>query len=353
MTKQEFSIRLLYFLMPYPLSKKLPSMFHRLFRGPSAEVPSQWAQSAFVVIYSILADVVATAESLLAVISDLPPTEQLASYAADLRAAIEASQQSLSLLSDIVSDLGSYTPEQIVDSFVEVTSSIDEIIDISDAAPDLVPIPPIPVPPVEKDPFPPVYGGPPVPGPGALSSPPRQRPHLKAVWFLDTFDIIDPAVWTDYSGGTGVCSIVNNELKMLSSAPGSYAYLVTTSDNTIPETFRFSFNLNIASGTGKFQFEILTGVHVLSVIFQAPNTLRFRRKQPAGYIDIDVGNFMGTSFLWKFFYDGTLCTIYKSYILIASDLTIHQAPANKGKRTLITEDVLTTYLDNYRIIYPV
>lgn len=328
-------------------------MFHRLFRGPSSEFPNQWAQAVFDVLSSILADVVSYAESLLEGISDLPPTEQLASYTDDLLTSVETAEQYLSSLPDIISDLASYPPELVVVAFVDVTDSIDGIIDISGSAPDLVPILPIPVPPAEVNPFPPVYGGPPAPGPGGVSYPPFTMRGLKAIWFKDEFDIIDPAVWTDSSDGTGVCSIFDNKLKMLSAAPGDYAYLATSTDNTLPETFILTFNLKIDSGTGKFQIELLTGVHNLSVIFQAPDTLRFRRKQPAGYIDIDVGNFMGSSFLWKFLYDGTLCTIYKSYILIASDLTVYETPSNKGRRVLITEDILTAFIDNYKIVYPV
>ena len=353
MTKQEFSIRLLYFFMPYPLSKKLPALFHRLFRGPSAEFPNQWAQSAFDVISSILADMVAAAESLLASIEGIIPTEQLSSLSADLRAAIEAAQQSLSLLSDIVSDLSSYTQDQIISAFSDVSSSIDGISNISDSISGIIPSPPVVAPPVYTPPVPPIYIGPPVPGPSGPSWGGNIFRGLKAVWFNDDFLILDPAVWTDSSDGTGVCSIVDQKLKMLSAAPGDYAYLATANDNTIPETFRLAFWLKIDSGTGKMTFEVSTGVHILSFIFQAPDTLRFRRKQPAGYIDIDVGNYMGANFYWRFSYDGTLCTIKRGSTEIAADLTIHETPTNKGRRVLITEDILTVHLSKYWIVYPV
>jgi len=353
MNEQEFAFRLLTFFIPYPLSRMLPRLLRRLFRGPSVETPVNWAAAAFDAILKLYDDTAAAAESLLAAAEKMTPTDQLTSLIASLRNALDAALNLIDLLKDIIDNLDDYTPDQVVDAFDDIFPAIDDLTSATDDLVGYLPPVVIPAPPLYTPPVPPIYIGPPVPGPIGPSSPQRRIPFMKAVWFRDKFETIDPAVWTDYSSGTGVNSIVNEQLKMLSNGAGDYAYLTTAPDNTIPETFTWWFDLYVESGTGELILVVKTGVHAMWVIFEPPNILKFRRKNPDGYISIDAGNYVGTTFTWRFLYDGTTCTIYRGGTLIASDLTIYESVSSKGERFLSCDNVLTIYLDNYKFLYPV
>lgn len=349
MTKQEFAIKLLFWFMPYPMSRALPKILLRLLRGPSAETPGLWVQAAFSALSQLFDDVVSYAESLLLTVADIPSTEQLAALSAALRAAIEKAKLLLSTLADIISSLGAYTIDEIIQAFLDAIAALDDVSLAADSLYDAIPEPPIPAPPPYLPPFPPIYIGPPVPGPGGPSTPPRGALPVVLPWFYDDFDIIDPAVWTDYSWDTGDLSIVGAKLKLLSNGAGHAAWMETVADATIPASFDLEFELKVSSGTGYIRNVTRTGVHEVSIIFQAPDTLRFRQKDPLGYKDIDVGDYMGLTYTWKFVYNGTTVDIYRDGNLIDSGLTVYDSIASKGLLILSSMNVVTAYLDDYTI----
>jgi len=168
-------------------------------------------------------------------------------------------------------------------------------------------------------------------------------------WFYDDFDIIDPAVWTDYSSGSGVNSEDDGKLKMLSSSGGDYAYLTTAEDATMPDAFILTFELTFDSGTGDLVFVLKTGDHAITFVFRAPTTLRYRRTTPEGYTEISVANFVGTTDTWKFDYNGTTCSIYRNSTLIGAGLNTYQYVMRKGELSLSADDVLTVHIDDYTI----
>ena len=176
----------------------------------------------------------------------------------------------------------------------------------------------------------------------------RWLPAAGAQWFYDDFDIIDANIWTDYSDG-GINSIEGGKLKMVSTQSGDYAYLTTAADATIPSAFTWTFELNVASGTGEMIFVVRTGVHDFWVIFDPPTTLKFRQ-YVGGYKSITVDNYLNQTHTWKFIYNGTSCDIYRDTTLIDSNLSIYGAVGSKGVRFLSCDNVLTTYIDNYTII---
>lgn len=352
MNKQEFAFRLMTFFIPYPLSRILPRLLRRLFRGPSIETPGNWAAAAFDAILKLYDDTAAAAESLLAATEKMTPTDQLTDLIASLKNTLDTVSNFIDLLKDIIDNLDDYTPDNIIYSFDYVLSALDDLTgSIDDLAGYLPPVV-IPAPPPYTPPVNPIFIGPPIPGPTGPTPRPVIRRWLKTVWFRDNFEILDPAIWTDLSEGGGVCSIVNEQLKMLSTGEADFARLTTDPDPTIPETFIWSFNLRVESGAGLFYLQCFTGVHNFLIIFDAPNILKFKLKDPADFIDIDVGNYMGINYTWKFLYNGTTCTIYRGRTLISSDLTILESANNKGIHALSCENGLTIYLDNYKFLYP-
>jgi len=396
MNKQEFAIRLLFWFTPYPLSKLLPRILARLLAGPAASTPALWAQPALDGLSQLVQDSVAYADSLLIAAAEFVPADQLSELPSSLQtliadaqitpsdqpivlppsilqtivdldisatdhlinlsstlvSSIDNADTQLSTLLDVVSSLADYTPDQVSAAFSDTITSTSDLIKNSENIVIVIPSPPIPVTPPYIAPIPPLYIGPPAPGPGGPTTKPNIMRGLKAEWFSEKFTEIDPAIWTDYSEGTGVNSIVNEQLKMLSSEDGDYAYLRTANDDTLPETFTWWFDLYVVSGTGELNLTCKTGSHDLWIIFEPPNIVKFRRKNPDGYISIDIGNYVGTTFTWRLLYNGTTCSIYRGSTLIAADLTIYESSSNKGRRTLSCDNVLTIYLDNYRFLYP-
>lgn len=217
-----------------------------------------------------------------------------------------------------------------------------------DPAPDgLYPTPSIPPEAMASGPAPPAYAAPWEPGP--VSTAPPAAAVAAEPWFYDDFDILDPAVWTDYSSGSGTNSIDAGKLKMLSASGGDYAFLEAAADATIPSAFTWTFELTVDSGTGQMVFVLYDGTHAFYVIFDPPTTLKFRRAGAPGYITIPVATFAGTTDTWKFDFNGTLCDIYRDSTLIASDLTVYEYALKKGARSLSCEDVLTVHIDDYTI----
>lgn len=349
MTKQEFAIKLLFWIMPFPLSKSLPKILRRFLGDPSSPGALISAQAAFrnlLRAYDYTMDYAALFSSEFERHADLSYFQSLLDA---ILAAIEAAKKALADLEEIISNLGDHTTDEIVDGFTDVVDALDDVTVSTDTASDAVPGLPVPDPPRYTPPFPPLYSGPPSPGPGGPSSPPRVGLAVSLPWFYDAFDTIDPAVWTDYSDGTGSTSIVGHKLKMFSSSGGDIAWLETDTDDTIPQAFTFEFELNVASGSGELRFFLYTGVYAWGIIFVAPDTLRFRRAVPDGYINIDVGDFMNQTYIWKFVFNGTTCDIYRGTDLIAAGLSINAHAAIKGRRVLDLEDILTAYIDNYTI----
>lgn len=194
---------------------------------------------------------------------------------------------------------------------------------------------------------PPTYTG--VWSPGPVATAPPGGAVAVEPWFYDDFDVLDPAVWSDHSYGSGANSIDAEKLKMYSNASGDYAYLRTAADNTIPQAFTWTFELTVDSGTGEMIFVVNTGVYAFWVIFDPPTTLKFRRAGAPGYKDIVVDSFLATTDTWKFVFDGTLCDIYRNNVLVDSDLTIYEFTASKGMLILSCDNVLTVHIDDYTI----
>jgi len=217
-----------------------------------------------------------------------------------------------------------------------------------DPVPDgLYPTPSIPPETEISGPTPPAYAAPWEPGP--ITQPGKAAAPAAEPWFYDDFDILDPAVWTDYSSGSGTTEEDGGKLKMLSASGGDYAFLEAAADATIPSAFIWTFELTVDSGTGQMVFVLYDGTHAFWVIFDPPTTLKFRQGGGLEYITIPVANFLATTDTWKFDFDGTLCDIYRDTALIASNLTVYEYAQKKGARSLSCEDVLTVHLDDYTI----
>lgn len=235
MTKQEFAIKLLFWLMPWPLSKAFPGLVLHILTGPAAATPLQWAQAAYDALAKQLSDATAYAHNLLETISDIPPTEQVTTSAAMLQTAIENATSLMRDLAEIMVHLQDFTPDQITQAFQhmvsameDITMAIDDLIHaieqippedrpeipppvyippeevpeippIVEIPPEEIPLdelaptpPPVPVPvdeippPVYVSPFPPIYPG--IPGQG-LTSPVYlpQKPTPRDIW-LAYFD---------------------------------------------------------------------------------------------------------------------------------------------------------------------
>jgi len=353
MDKQEFAFRLMTFFIPYPLSKMLPRLLRRLFRGPSVETPGIWAAAAFDALQKLYDDTAAAAESLIGAAEKLTPTDQLTDLISSLENALDTASNLIDLLKNIIVNLTEYTLDEIINAFNDTLPALDDLTSSIDGLAGYLPPAIIPPPPLYIPPVCPIYIGPPAPGPGGSYSHGRVLRGLRAVWFDEEFNVIDPAVWTDFSSGTGVCSIFENQLKMLSNGAGDYAYLRAANDPSLPDTFIWDFFLTVLSGNGKFNLGIKTGVHEIWLRFEPPDTLSFRQKNPLGYKSIDVGNYMTHKKWWRIHYNGDTCDIYWGYNLIDSELTVYESASNKGRRWMSCDDILSLYLDNFRIIYPV
>ena len=353
MDKQEFAFRLMTFFIPYPLSKMLPRLLRRLFRGPSVETPGIWAAAAFDALQKLYDDTAAAAESLIGAAEKLTPTDQLTDLISSLENALDTASNLIDLLKNIIVNLTEYALDEIINAFNDTLPALDDLTNSIDGLAGYLPPAIIPPPPLYIPPVCPLYIGPPLPGPGGSYSRGRVLRGLQAVWFEDGFEIIDPAIWTDYSTGTGSNSIFNDKLKAYSNQLGDSSYLYAAADPSIPATFRLElFSFNYVSGTGSMRIVIHTGVHEIWIIFEPPNLLKFRQKSPLGYKDIDIGTFVGHTISWTFIYDGTTCTIYRGSLLVASDLTIWESTSSKGARFLQGMDVLSVLIDRYLITFP-
>lgn len=217
MTKQEFAIKLLFWLMPWPLSKAFPGLVLHILTGPAAETPLQWAQATYDALAKQLSDATTYAQTFMATIADITPTDQLIQGEAALTAAIQNATSLMRDLAEIMANLEDFTPDQISQAFQDAVSAMEDITSSTDAlinaieqippedrpeipppeyippeeVPEIPPIveippeeippgelpgipPPEPVPPeqipppVYIPPFPSIYA--PVPGPGLYSS---------------------------------------------------------------------------------------------------------------------------------------------------------------------------------------
>lgn len=349
MTKQEFAFKLLLWFFKYPLSRALPRILMNILSGLAALPPEQWAKTAYEALKKLYNDTFYYAESLQWAAEQLPPDDQLTELTASLNAALDNSLRLLDILSGIVDNLDAYTTDQLINAFNEALASLEDSSSAVDSLRSAIPSPPPIAPPVYIPPLPPLYTGPPVPGPWGPPTYPRSIPSSALPpWFYEPFSIIDPAVWTDYSSG-GVNSILNNKLKMLSTQAADYAWLETGPDNTIPESFDLLFELRFVSGSGSMRFDVYDGVHNIRIIFEPPNTLRFRQKTPLGFKDINVGNFINLTYTWKFVYNGTTVDIYRGSDLIDSNLTLYDTISSPGQRILWAEDDVSVLIDDYTI----
>jgi len=185
--------------------------------------------------------------------------------------------------------------------------------------------------------------------PGPVATAPPGGPVAVEPWFYDDFDDNWTDNWTDYSSGSGANTIHNNKLKMYSGASGDYAFLRAADDNTIPDAFVWTFELNVYSGTGEMVFYLYTGDHDLALIFEPPTTLKIKRAAAPIWKEITIANFLNQTHTWKTVYNGTTIDTYRDTTLIDSSLVPHSWSSYKGRRTLSCDNVLTTYIDDYTI----
>lgn len=185
MTKQEFAIKLLFWLMPWPLSKAFPGLLITILAGPAALTPDQWAQAVYDTLSKYLTQARAYAQSLFTILLDVPPIDQLILAADALNSAIQNAISALAAFKAILDHLADYTLDQIWQAFLDtlaamadLTSAINTLLNAMQQIPGLeipdVPppeyIPPEEIPPLPPDEIPPV--------PPAELIPPEEIPPL-------------------------------------------------------------------------------------------------------------------------------------------------------------------------------
>jgi len=193
--------------------------------------------------------------------------------------------------------------------------------------------------------LPPLYTQPWEPGP--VHTPPVTPSARPDPWFYDDFDIIDPAVWTDWSEGTGANSIDAGQLKMYSGLAGDYAYLNTADDATIPASCTISFDLTYNVGSGQWVTSIYFGVRNIWIIFDPPSTLKYRT--PDGYSSYDVGDKTGVKTSYRFEFGGQYSDIYVDGVKKASAVDTYPFAGSKGRIFLSNDDIMTVHLDDLKI----
>ena len=192
---------------------------------------------------------------------------------------------------------------------------------------------------------PPIYTQPWEPGP--VQTPGNKIPARPDPWFYDDFDIIDPAVWTDWSEGTGANTIDAGQLKMYSALSGDYAYLTTQPDATIPAACTISFDLTYDVGSGQWVTSICFGDRNIWILFDPPSTLKYRT--PAGYSTYDIGDKTGIKTSYRFEFDGQYSDIYVDDVAIALAVDTYQYSSYKGRIFLSDDDIMTVHLDDLKI----
>lgn len=165
MTKQEFAIKLLFWLMPWPLSKAFPGLLIHILAGPAAQTPDQWAQAVYDTLTKYLTQATAYAQSLFTILLDVPPIDQLILAADALNSAIQNAISALAAFKAILDHLTDYTLDQIWQAFLDtlaamadLTSAINTLLNAMQEIPGLE-IPDVPppeyIPPEEIPPLPP------------------------------------------------------------------------------------------------------------------------------------------------------------------------------------------------------
>ena len=368
-------------------------MFHRLFLGPPAEVPEQWAQAVSDVVPSFPADVVSQPEQIPQAVSDVIPSittdfvsspEQCAQAVFDVLSSIlvdvvshidfllplpeqipdsglppelvstcenliETAQNNIASLSPVIVGLHSYPSSGMAQAFLGVIDSINQVSVIPDSLSSLLHIPlrfgyPTHLLTVDSP-----YGSLTLFDPNNTTGHGHVITSLKYIWFQDKFVTIDPAIWSTYTQTGATAAIVGGKLNEVSSQVGGVVWIQTDDDDTIPEAFDLEFELKFSSGTGNFCIQVYTGVHRIQIYFKPDDILSFRQKDPAGYKDIDVGDFMGLTYTWKFVYNGTTVDIYRDGDLIDSDLEPFVDSTHAGWRRIWGQNVFTIFLDDYII----
>lgn len=353
MTKQEFAIRLLFWLMPWPLSKALPRILRRILLGPAAQTPLQWAQATYDALTQFLSDATAYAETVFDIIPDIPPTDQLTEAEAALTTAIENGALATDPLTPIMADLDAYTPDQISDAFSDAINTMDDLVSAMDDLLELIEdVPPVKPPPYIS-PIPPLYPG--LSGLGQWGQTYTSQPAKPVTppWFYDDFDIIDPAIWTDESSGDAAMSIVDAKLKIRSSEEYADAYISSAADATIPSAFTCTFELKITSAgaMGDISIGIFTGVHYINIFFDAdtPTIVGIRPVGCGVTTKYTVNNYLNLTHTWKIVYNGTTVDFYRDQTLIFSDYAPCAITSLKGKSTLKGSNIVTAYLDDWTI----
>lgn len=230
MTKQEFAIKLLFWLMPWPLSKAFPGLLIHILTGPAAQTPLQWAQAAYDALAKYFTDATAYAQNLLSIIDDITPIDELTRAARILRAALENAAAAMATLTEIMADLEHYTVDQILQAFSDATNAMQHLTSATNALlqaieaippeerPEIPPpagippeeppevppgeIPEIPSPPPPSyiPPFPPLYPGLPGQGISAPVYPSRKhRPRDQWVAYFDE-DYWEPGLTASWDG---------------------------------------------------------------------------------------------------------------------------------------------------------
>lgn len=193
---------------------------------------------------------------------------------------------------------------------------------------------------------PPTYVAPYAPGPPA--PPPAPPPPVSVPYFSETFDTLDPSVWTEWNQGVGDSSIVAAQLKQDAPAGADTSLIYRTHPTTPALAFDFSFMLNYKSGTNRIEYNFRTGTYWIRLRFYG-TTKTVDLLTTAGVISQAAAFNFDEDNTWKLVVSGSNATLYRNTTLIFTTALLITSTSWPGRMRIWTYGPGDTRTDDYII----
>jgi hypothetical protein len=169
---------------------------------------------------------------------------------------------------------------------------------------------------------------------------------IKGVYtFFDNFTILDTAEWYKTISQNGTIEIVDEQLRMVKSSDTGFVSYTRADPKALLRLFSVSFDLRFISGTSTLRFDYWTGTYYLYILFQLPDSLKIW--DGTDWTSFTLTDFTNIENSWRFWISTFGCRVFRNSVHVATAQTIALDDFASGTHRFVLADTGDVRIDNF------
>ena len=186
------------------------------------------------------------------------------------------------------------------------------------------------------------------PSPSELPGTPISSKTVKGVYeFFDDFTVLDLTEWSTTISQEGTIDIVDEHLRMKKIGDQGFASITRADPTALLSVFYVSFDLLFISGSSTLRFDYWTGTYYLYFLFQLPKSLKIWTG--SDWDSFTLSDFTNIEHKWRFWVSGFGCKIYRNGDHVASTPTIAADSFPSGTHRFVLANTGDLRIDNFKL----